>query len=307
MKTTQEMICEKIWAGLNRPEIKEDEADVVIFGIPFDGSVSFRSGASDAPSAIRSITYTIPPSNEYFEDMSMVKIKDIGDFSKKDRRELFQDIQNKVGDLVRKDKFFAMIGGDHSVTIPVLRGIDDVLDEEFGIIHIDSHFDLCDTLDGDSLSHGCTERRALDLNNISSSDNIFFIGIRSAEPNELEFMKDNKLNLISAAEYEKLGSQQVVKQVVESMQKFNKIYLTIDIDVLDTFGTGTPQIGGISSRQLLDLLRGLFDLNIIGFDVVEVAPKLDPSLASVFIGRRLVTECISNHMRKQNVLLKHWK
>lgn len=307
MKTTQEMICEKIWAGLNRPEINENEADAIIFGIPFDGSVSFRSGASDAPSSIRSITYTIPPSNEYFEDMSMVKIKDIGDFMKEDREVLFRDVENKVEELVRKDKFFAMIGGDHSVTIPVLRGIDKALEEDFGIIHIDSHFDLCDTLDDDKLSHGCTERRALELKNISASDNIFFIGIRSAEPNELEFMKDNKLNLISASEYEKLGTQQVVKQVVETMQKYNKIYITIDIDVLDTFGTGTPQIGGISSRALLDLLRGLFDLNVIGFDVVEVAPNLDPSLASVFIGRRLVTECISNHMRKQNVLIKHWK
>ncbi|NLY71656.1 MAG: agmatinase [Clostridiales bacterium] len=307
MKTTQEMINEKIWAGLNRPEITEDEADVIIFGIPFDGGVSFRTGASEAPQAIRSITYTIPPSNEYFEDMSMVKIKDIGDFSKKDRQSLFQDIENKVEELVRKDKFFAMIGGDHSVTIPVLRGIDNALDEEFGIIHIDTHFDLCDTLNDDKLSHGCTQRRALELKNISSADNIFFIGIRSAEPDELEFMKNNKLNLISAAEYEKLGTDQVVNQVVEVMGKYKKIYITIDIDVLDTFGTGTPQIGGISSRALLDLLRGLFDLNVIGFDVVEVAPKLDPSWSSVFIGRRLITECIGNHMRKQNVLVKHWR
>ncbi len=188
-----------------------------------------------------------------------------------------------------------------------MRGIDNALDEEFGIIHIDTHFDLCDTLNDDKLSHGCTQRRALELKNISSADNIFFIGIRSAEPDELEFMKNNKLNLISAAEYEKLGTDQVVNQVVEVMGKYKKIYITIDIDVLDTFGTGTPQIGGISSRALLDLLRGLFDLNVIGFDVVEVAPKLDPSWSSVFIGRRLITECIGNHMRKQNVLVKHWR
>lgn len=307
MKKTQEMINEKIWAGLNRPEINEDEADAIIFGIPFDGGVSFRSGASGAPTAIRKITYTIPPSNEYFEDMSMVKIKDIGDFTKENRKELFQDVENKVEELVRKEKFFAMIGGDHSVTIPVLKGIDDALNEEFGIIHIDSHFDLCNTLNDDKLSHGCTERRALELKNINSSENIFFIGIRSAEPNELEFMKNNKLNLISASEYEKLGTNQVIEQVVQTMKKYKKIYLTIDIDILDTFGTGTPQIGGISNRALLDLLRGLFDLNIIGFDVVEIAPNLDPALASLFIGRRLIMECISNHIRKQNVLIKYWK
>lgn len=306
-KKTETLIKEAIWCGMNQPEMEIKDADVVIFGIPFDEGVSFRDGAGEAPAAIRSITYTSPASTEYFEDMFAVKVKDIGDFEEKDRDKLFSSVAQKVEELVKNDLFFVMIGGDHSVTIPVLKGIDNALDEDFGIIHIDAHLDLCDTLDGDNLSHGCTERRAVEMNNVSSAENIFFIGIRSAEPNELEFMDKNKMNLINAAEFSRLGTEAVIRQVVDTMCKFSKVYLTLDIDVLDLMGTGTPQIGGISSRELLDLLSGLFSLNIIGMDVVEVAPKLDPSLYSVFAARKLITESIGHQMRKQGVLTKHWK
>lgn len=306
-KKTAELIKEGIWCGLNHPEIDTKDADVVLFGIPFDEGASFRKGASEAPAKIRNITYTSPASTEYFEDMFKVRVKDIGDFEEKDRDQLFSAVEKKVEELVRRDQFFVMIGGDHSVTIPVLQGIDNALEEDFGIIHIDTHLDLCDTLDGDKLSHGCTQRRAVEMKNVSSSENIFFIGIRSAEPNELEFMDHNQMNLISAVEFARLGTTQVIQQVVDTMKQFKKVYLTLDIDVLDLMGTGTPQIGGISSRELLDLLRGLFDLNIIGIDVVEVAPKLDPSLHSVFAARRLITESIGHQMRKQGLLQKHGK
>lgn len=298
MDSTEKMIQDKIWGGMHYPDIDEKEADAVIFGIPFDGGVSFRAGASKAPQAIRSITYTIPPSNEYFEDMSSVKIKDIGDFAETDREKLFAEVRSKVKSLVENDTFFGMIGGDHSVTIPVLEGINDAVDEPFGIIHLDSHFDLCDELDGDRLSHGCTQRRAVELSNVGGPENLFFVGIRSAEPDELNYMRDNKLHLISAVDFEPLYTKNTIEQIQTEMSKFSKIYVTIDVDILDIFGTGTPQIGGITARNLLDILRGIFDLPIIGFDVVEVAPDLDPAWGSVFVGRRLMTECIGHHVRK---------
>lgn len=305
MKTRIGLISkEGLWGGLcsgpSNTEL-EKEADIVVFGIPFDGNVSYRDGASEAPYYIRKSTLPIPPTTEYFEDLTGTKVVDLGDFEEKDCLKLFESIEEKVAYLVENNKFFTMIGGDHSVTIPVLRGIDRSINHEFGIIHIDAHFDLCDELNGNRLSHGCTERRAVELNHVESSDNIFFIGIRSCELDELEFMRNNKVNVINAPTYESLGTQKVIEAVKEKMKRFKSIYLTIDIDSLDpgyAAGTGTPKFGGITPRQLLDLLRGLFDLPIIGFDVVEVAPSLDASMTSVYAAQRIITECWGHHIRK---------
>lgn len=305
MKTTDEMIQEGgLWGGLcTGPSSAETErdADIVVFGIPYDGNVSYREGASDGPAAIRESAAPIAPTTEYFEDLTGTKVVDLGDFVDEECETIFSDVEQKVAELVRNKKFFTMIGGDHSVTIPVLRGIDKAIDHEFGIIHIDAHFDLCDELDGNSLSHGCTERRAIELDHVKDIDSLFFVAIRSCELSELDFMKSNKVNVINAADYEKMGTANVVKAVKDKMSKFKSVYLTVDIDCLDpayAAGTGTPKFGGITSRQLLDFLRGIFDLPIIGFDVVEVAPKLDASWTSVYAGQRVITECWGHQIRK---------
>jgi len=301
-KTTHEMIAEKeIWAGLNHPDMDLRDIDVAVIGIPFDGGVSFRNGAKDAPNELRAITYTIPPTTEHFESLVGLKVKDFGDVNTDSRENAFDGAQSLVSEFVKNGKFFTMIGGDHSTTIPVLKGIDKALDEPFGIIHIDAHFDLCDALEGDPLSHGSVERRALELENVPDSESIFFIGTRSIEEDELEFMNTNKLNVINAHRFNQRGVEHVLQVVKEKMDRFDKIYLTIDIDCLDpayAAGTGTPQFGGLNSRGLLDLLYGLFELPIIGFDVVEVAPKLDPALTSLFAARKIITECWGHQYRK---------
>lgn len=309
MKTTDEMIQEGgLWGGMcdgPSSDEKEKEADIIVFGIPYDGNVSYREGASDGPAAIRESAAPIAPTTEYFEDLTGTKVVDLGDFVGEECETIFADVEQKVAELVKDKKFFTMIGGDHSVTIPVLRGIDKAIDHEFGIIHIDAHFDLCDELEGNRLSHGCTERRAVEMEHVADSDSIFFIAVRSCEMSELEFMKTNKMNIINAADYEQMGTAKVVQAVVDKMAHFKSIYLTVDIDCLDpafAAGTGTPKFGGMSARQLLDFLRGIFVLPIIGFDVVEVAPKLDAAWTSVYAGQRVITECWGHQVRKSRGL-----
>lgn len=291
-----------IWAGLNHPELSLEEADIAVFGIPYDGGVSFRSGSCEAPQALRSITHTISPTTEDFLDISPLKIKDLGDCMGKDRDEIFAEAEELAFQAVKAGKFFTMIGGDHSVTIPVHRGVNRAVDEDFGIIHIDAHFDLCDDMNGDTLSHGSTERRATELSHVKDSDHLYFLAIRSIESDELDFYQNNKINVLSAADIDHQGVPKVLEQVVGHMKQFSKVYISLDIDCLDpayAAGTGTPQFGGITARQLLDLLKGLFDgLNIVGMDVVEVAPKLDPSLAALFAARKIVTECWAHHYFK---------
>jgi agmatinase len=283
-----------LWCGLNKPDMKEEDADVVVFGIPFDGGVSFRGGAAEAPRLLRESTFSSTPCTEKLEFYDKLNLVDGGDFIGPDREVFFNEIKEYVTKLVKKGKKFTMIGGDHSVTIPVEWGIDDALDEDFGIIHIDAHMDLCYALEGDYLSHGNTERRALEMKNVSSLENIYFIGIRSIEPDEFEFKRENNIQVKTSYDCYKEGIEKVADDCISKMKKYNKVYVTFDIDALDpgyAAGTGTPQFGGLTPRMVLTLIEKLFtELNVIGFDVVEIAPKLDPSLAAMFAGRKLLTQ-----------------
>lgn len=303
MKKVEEMIKEEgLWAGLNRPKISMENADVVVFGIPFDGGVSFRAGAKDGPRELREITYSIHPITERWESFSDLKVLDLGDTQEKDREKIFKQAEEIACQIIKSSKLLTMIGGDHSTAIPVLKGIDRALDEPLGIIHLDAHFDLCDEIDGNYLSHGSTQRRALELKNISDIGNIFFVGVRSIETQELPFIRDKKINILKALDIRRQGVGKSLERIREKMKKFPGIYLTIDIDVLDPAyapGTGTPQFGGLDSRELLDLLYGIFELPIIGFDVVEVAPGLDDSKIAIFAARKIIMECWGHYCRKK--------
>jgi len=284
-----------IWCSLNRPDLSEKEADVVVFGIPYDEAVSFRKGAAEAPRVLRANTLPTPPATESGANLTPLKVYDAGDFVEKDREKLFDEIENYVYGLVKSGVFFTGIGGDHSVTIPIEAGISKALGGQFGIIHIDAHPDLCDTIGGDKYSHGCVQRRAFEFEHMGNMDNFCFIGIRSFELDEIEFIKEHKVNIITAKQIFSEGIKSVAMSVIEKMKRFPNIYLTVDIDCLDpayAAGTGTPQFGGLSARELLYLLEEFFrNLNVIGFDVVEVAPELDHSLTSVFAARKIITEC----------------
>jgi len=282
------------WFGLNTPDASPEDVDAVIFGIPYDGGVSYRGGAAQAPDMLRANTSHATPCNEKLDFFKDYKVLDAGNFESEDRDEIFAEVQAYVEDLVRKGIRFTMVGGDHSVTIPVERGVNAALDEPFGIIHIDAHMDLSYELEGDPLSHGSTEQRALEMSNITSEKNLYFIGIRSIEPDEFEFSRGADLQVKTSWDCWHEGIDAVCDDCIEKMKRFGKIYLTFDIDGLDPAyagGTGTPQFGGLSSRMAMTLIQRLFtELNIIGFDVVEIAPPLDDSLAAMYAGRKLITE-----------------
>ena len=303
MRKVEEMIKEEgLWAGLNRPQISMGNADIVVFGIPFDGGVSFRAGAKDGPRELREITYSIYPITERWESFPDLKVLDLGDIEEKDREKMFKKAEEIAYQAIKAKKLLTLIGGDHSTTIPVLRGIDRALKEPLGVIHLDAHFDLCDEIDGNYLSHGSTERRTLELKNISDIGSIFFVGVRSVEGQELSFIRDKKINILKAMDIRRQGVSKSLERIRGKMKKFPRIYLTIDIDVLDPAyapGTGTPQFGGLDSRELLDLLYGIFELPIIGFDVVEVAPGLDDSKIAIFAARKIITECWGHYYRKK--------
>lgn len=292
----------KIWAGLNKPGIKIEESDAVIFGIPYDKGVSFRSGAKLAPDELRKITYTIDPTTERFESLEDMKILDLGNFTGENIPKIASKIEMSISQCIKNKKLFTMIGGDHSTTIPVLQCVDKAVEGTLGIIHLDSHFDLCDDMGGDIYSHGCTQRRAMELEHVEGLESIFFLGLRSIELQEHKFIQEKKMNIISAREIREIGTIETCKRVLDKMSAFDNIYITVDIDCLDPAyapGTGTPQFGGLNSRELLDMLYEFFKLPVIGFDIVEVAPPLESSSIALFAARKIVTECWGHHWRKR--------
>lgn len=292
----------KIWAGLNKPGIKIEESDAVIFGIPYDKGVSFRSGAKLAPDELRKITYTIDPTTERFESLEDMKILDLGNFTGENIPKIASKMEMSISQCIKNKKLFTMIGGDHSTTIPVLQCVDKAVEGTLGIIHLDSHFDLCDDMGGDIYSHGCTQRRAMELEHVEGLESIFFLGLRSIELQEHKFIQGKKMNIISAREIREIGTIETCKRVLDKMSAFDNIYITVDIDCLDPAyapGTGTPQFGGLNSRELLDMLYEFFKLPVIGFDIVEVAPPLESSSIALFAARKIVTECWGHHWRKR--------
>lgn len=307
LKKNQLSADEHIWCGLNKPYMDVFDADLVTFGIPFESDINSRCGARKAPETLRESSKISSPFNEHFQSFEDLSIVDVGDFVPAGGLdEYFGEIEDFVAKLVAKDKFFVMLGGDHSASIPVLRGIDDALNEDFGIVYIDAHFDLHNAVCGDEIAGTSVARRILDLDNVSGVENIVFIGARTIDREEFEFKKAHDLKVFNSVLCHRLESDRIGSLAAKYLKKYNKVYITLDIDCLDpayAAGTAFPQFAGLYGRQLLNILDELFkNLNVIGMDIVEIAPDLDPSLASTYAGRKIFQEVCGYCARKLDKL-----
>jgi len=282
-----------IWNGLHNRNLSPEEADVVVMGLPFDRATSFRQGAAEAPDRIRLISGHISSITEDGKSLAGIKVLDIGDLEpgRLSQEKYFSAIENKAAELFKKN-FPTFIGGDHSLSIPLIKAAYNVYGKKLGVIHLDAHLDLCEELDGNRLSHGCTHRRTTEGNGLNLN-NICFAGIRSFEQQELEFIEGQQANVIKASEMSRLGMDKTADMIKTKLQHCEVFYLTLDIDFLDPAtapGTGTPKPGGFTSRELFTLLKGLSDLKFIGMDVVEVSPPLDQNDITSFAAQRTITE-----------------
>ena len=285
----------EIWCGLNKPDINITDADLTVFGIPYDSEFTGRTGTSKAPSVLREASKISSPYNENFECFDKLNIYDAGDFVRQESiSEYFDAISDFTKDLVRKDKFFIMIGGDHSTTIPVLTGIDKAMEEDFGIIYIGAHFDLHDNKDGDKYASSTVGRRAFELEHITSAENICFIGTRTIDAEEHSFKEQYDVKCLNSVLCHRIESDRIGTIAAKQLKQFKKVYITLDIDCLDpayAAGVCYPQFAGLYARQLLNIIAELFkSLDIIGMDIVGMAPDLDPSLASTFAARKIFQE-----------------
>ena len=280
----------------NTPE----KARVLILGIPFDGGTSQEAGAAEAPAKIREFGEVYMPcaTDDWHVLDTQPVVHDFGDVDMSGTwEESFARVEAEALQMMRYGKFNLFIGGDHSVTIPLHRAFAKAREgKKIGIIHFDAHFDLCDCYDGHKWSHANTEKRALD--DIIGPEDLLFLGIRAAEPEELDIIKRNpEITVISAGDLDEMGWKECASIIEKKFKGYDHIYFTLDIDVLDPAfapGTGTPVSGGLTSRELINLVRFILKkLSVRDMDIVEVAPPLDVNDITSWAAMRIIEEVFS--------------
>ncbi|MEH6941120.1 agmatinase [Bacillus sp. JJ722] len=264
-----------------------EDAKIVLFGVPFDGTTSFRPGTRFGPSAIRSESFGLETYSPYQDkDLIDLSVFDSGDlelcFGNPER--VLNDIDARTSKILEDGKLPIMIGGEHLVTLGAVRAVAKK-HPDLHIIHFDAHTDLRDDYLGEKLSHASVIRRCHD---ILGDGRIYQFGIRSGDQSEFKWSAEghvftNKFNFE--------GLKEVVKEIGDK-----PVYLTVDLDVLDPSvfpGTGTPEAGGVTFMQLLDAIFTVCKgSNIVGCDVNELSPTYDPSGISTATACKTVRELL---------------
>ncbi len=284
---------------MRTPLVREPaNLDIALIGVPFDGGVENRAGARHGPREIRNMSSLIRTIHHVtrVNPYELCRIADMGDVPIT-RAYHFESVINDITAFYSKIHAAGVVplsaGGDHSITLPILRTI--AKNRPVGLIHIDAHTDTCDEEMGYKFSHGTPFRRAVE-EGLLDPKRMIQIGIRGAQNTEegWNFSLESGIRVIFMEEFVKLGVESVITETRRVVNN-GSIYVSFDVDSLDpafTPGTGTPEVGGITPREAQALIRGLRGLNLIGGDVVEVAPPFDPSGNTALVGATIMYEIL---------------
>lgn len=261
-----------------------NNSDVVLFGAPFDGTSTFRPGSRFGPYRIRIDSYGLETYSPYLDrDLLECKIHDAGDLDVTFGNTVFtlDSIEKFTSQIVKADKKPLMIGGEHLVTLPAVKAVYDKYND-LVILHFDAHTDLRVDYLGEPLSHSTVIKRIWDF---LGDNRIYQFGIRSGLKEEFQWSEAGHtfMNRFDCKE---------LSQIIPKI-KDKPIYVTIDLDILDPSifpGTGTPEPGGITFKELLDAFVCLKGLNIVGADIVELAPDYDPTGVSTAVASKALRE-----------------
>ena len=264
------------------PRIEEVEhADLAVVGIPFDSGTSFRPGARFGPAHIREHSRQLHPYHQThdafpFRDQQVV---DAGDFGvgPYGLEQAVETIHAKAAELVQEGTRILALGGDHTIALPLLRAAAEV-HGPLAVVHFDAHLDTWDVLHGATIWHGSPFRRAAE-EGLLDLEHCQHVGIRGGvyDPSELDDDRRAGFEIIRSEEFQHRSMEHIADQIRQRVGQ-GPVYVSIDIDVLDPSfapGTGTPEVAGISTREFFTVLRQLRGLNIVGGDIVEVAPAYD--------------------------------
>ncbi|TMI89333.1 MAG: agmatinase [Bacillati bacterium ANGP1] len=272
--------------------------DVAILGIPFDGGVSFRPGARFGPKEIRSNSLLIRPYHPVLRTspFSRLRVADCGDVDPNplDIVDTYGRIEAAVGEVLAAGAIPACVGGDHSISLAILRAVARS-HGAVALVHFDSHQDMWEEYFGNRYFHGTPFRRALEEGLYQPKATVQF-GIRGPVYGEKDFElgQAHGVTVVRAEEIHRHGVAAALSRL--DAVRGRKVYVSFDIDSVDPAfapGTGTPEVGGLSSAQTLDLLRGLAGLEIVAFDIVEVSPPYDQSGITAMLAANVLFELLS--------------
>jgi len=279
---------------------KEDlkDVDIGIIGVPFDGGVTNRPGSRHGPREVRNQSTLVRMKNQAtgIAPFDLCKVADIGDAWVPAPFELTAShdaIQETFDRVVAAGILPLAVGGDHSVSLPIFRAM--AKDAPVGMIHIDAHCDTGDDYMGSKFHHGAPFSRAVEEGLLDPKRTVQ-IGIRGTV-NDLDLWKfshDSGMRVIYMDEFHRMGVDQTLRECRKIVGD-GPVYISFDIDSLDPAfapGTGTPEIGGLTTLEAQLLIRGCAGLNIVGADMVEVAPSFDPSGSTALVGANILFELL---------------
>jgi agmatinase len=282
------------------PRIDEvSDVDVAVVGVPFDAGVSYRPGARFGPAHVRESSRLLRPYNPAVdvEPFASQQVVDAGDVAANpfDIEAAIGQIEAGTRALLERARRLVTIGGDHTIALPILRA----LAAEHGpvaVVHFDAHLDTWDTYFGAAYTHGTPFRRASEEGLIDRSG-CLHVGTRGPLYSTKDLTDDRELgfHVVPSVEVDDLGARGIVERIRQRVED-RPVYVSVDIDVLDPAfapGTGTPEAGGMTSRELLAVLRAFGGLNLVGADVVEVAPAYDHAEVTGIAASHVVYELVS--------------
>ena len=277
----------KPWAGLAGNPL--ETADVVVAGIPYDGSAVYRKGAALAPMRIRALSPVMPPVTEDARPLEGLKVHDMGDLDAgPDIERGWSQVADQLA-AVPPLALLTVLGGDHCTAISTLAA-QARRHPDLAVLWVDAHPDLNDFSRGGRWTCGCAMRRALEVSSIGPA-RVVIAGGRDYDPEELEFIRARGMLLVSASEL--AGDSGSARMVADALDG-KSLHVTFDIDALDpAFAPGTeiPSSGGLSTRQALDFLRiATAGSKLVGIDVVEVSPPLDNQDITTLAALKLIFE-----------------
>jgi agmatinase len=274
-------------------------ADVAILGVPFDGGVSYRPGARFGPSHIRESSRLLRPYNPALDVPVFAgqQMADAGDLAVNPFSidEAIAAVERGARSLLERTRFVLTLGGDHTVALPLLRAVA-AAHGPVAVVHFDAHLDTWDTYFGAAYTHGTPFRRAAE-EGLLDRTGCLHVGIRGPLYTAADLTEDSELGfqVVPAPDIEQIGVAGMVERIRDRVGD-RPVYVSVDIDVLDPAhapGTGTPEAGGLTSRELLATLRSFARLNLVGADIVEVAPAYDHAQITGIAAAHVAYELLS--------------